>query len=271
MTTSRIPNVLSIAGSDPSGGAGIQADLKTFSALRTYGMAAITTLTAQNTRGVTAVHLAPPEFVQQQLDALFDDIRIDVIKIGMIATGDIARRVADTLAARSTVPVVLDPVMVAKGGAPLLSDEAIDAVRARLLPLTTILTPNLPEAARLLDRPIATTRAMMVEQATALRLLGPQAVLLKGGHLHGTTSPDCLVLHDALHWLEAPRRASNNTHGTGCTLSAALAAELAHGADLLAAAQAAKQYVTGAIDAAYLLDVGHGHGPTHHFHSLWSR
>ncbi|WP_396203039.1 bifunctional hydroxymethylpyrimidine kinase/phosphomethylpyrimidine kinase [Gemmatimonas sp.] len=268
-TPSHIPNVLAIAGSDPSGGAGIQADLKAFSARRAYGMAAITALTAQNTCGVSAVHLVPPDLVHQQLTTLFDDVRVDAVKIGMIATADIAMAVADALSARNQAPVVLDPVMVAKGGASLLHDDAVNAVRERLLPLATLVTPNLPEAARLLDLPVAGTRDDMLAQATALQRLGPLAVLIKGGHLADEASPDCLVMADGVHWFETARIATTNTHGTGCTLSAAIAAELAHGHTIDHAVRAAKQYVTGAIAAAHRLTVGHGHGPTHHFHELW--
>jgi hydroxymethylpyrimidine kinase/phosphomethylpyrimidine kinase len=269
MTAARIPNVLTVAGSDPSGGAGIQADLKTFSARRCYGMAAITALTAQNTRGVAGVHLVPPAFVQQQLAAIFADVRVDAVKIGMIATADIALAVADALEAQSSVPTVLDPVMIAKGGAALLHDDAIDAVRARLVPRATVITPNLPEAARLLDVPVATTREEMVAQANALLALGPAAVLLKGGHLEGGECPDCLVTAQAVHWFESPRVQTTHTHGTGCTLAAAITAELAHGAALPEAIHASKTYVTAAITAAHQLTVGHGHGPTHHFHALW--
>lgn len=270
MTTARIPNVLTIAGSDPSGGAGIQADLKAFAACQTYGMAALTALTAQNTRGVSAVHVVPAPFVQQQIAAIVDDIRVDAVKIGMIATADIAAAVADTLTSQLRIPTVLDPVMVAKGGAALLRDDAIDAVRSRLLPLATIITPNLPEAARLLELAEATSRDEMVTQAKSLLALGPEAVLLKGGHLVSEASPDCLVVGDAVHWFESVRVNTRHTHGTGCTLSAALAAFLAHGEALPIAVAHAKRYVTGAIAEATHLDVGHGHGPTHHFHSLWS-
>jgi hydroxymethylpyrimidine kinase/phosphomethylpyrimidine kinase/thiamine-phosphate diphosphorylase len=268
---SRIPNALSIAGSDPSGGAGIQADLKTFAAQQVYGMAALTALTAQNTQGVSGVHVVPPAFVRQQLDALFDDIRIDAVKIGMIATADIAITVADVLAERMQGPIVLDPVMIAKGGAELLRPDAVDAVRTRLLPLATVITPNLAEAAHLLDRPVASTRDEMETQATLLRALGPQAVLLKGGHLAEERSPDCLMTAEGVHWFDAPRVATANTHGTGCTLSAAIAAGLAGGGDLHSVVRAAKQYVTNAIASAHQLTVGHGHGPTHHFHNLWNR
>jgi len=266
-----IPNALSIAGSDPSGGAGIQADLKTFAAQQVYGMAALTALTAQNTRGVSAVHVVPPEFVRQQLDALFDDIRIDAVKIGMIATADVAMTVADVLTARMRGPVVLDPVMIAKGGAELLHADAVQVVRARLLPLATVITPNLPEAAHLLGTEVASTRTEMESQALALQALGPRAVLLKGGHLEEANSPDCLITQDGVHWLDGPRIASQNTHGTGCTLSAAIAAGLAGGGHLLDVVRVAKQYVTDAIATANQLTVGQGHGPTHHLHSLWYR
>lgn len=266
----RIPNVLSIAGSDPSGGAGIQADLKTFSARRCYGMAVLTALTAQNTVGVSAVHVLPAEFVVDQLITIREDIHVDAIKIGMIATADIAVAVAETLAHFSSTPVVLDPVMIAKGGAALLRDDAIEAVRRQLLPRAAVITPNLPEAARLLDVAIATTRAEMERQAMLLRALGAKAVLLKGGHLDGDTSPDCLVTEHERHWFEQPRIDTRHTHGTGCTLSAALAAELARGAPLVDAVSTAKRYVSGAIEGAHQLRVGSGHGPTHHFHELWS-
>lgn len=264
-----IPNVLSIAGSDPSGGAGIQADLKAIAANRAYGMAALTALTAQNTQGVSGVELVPAAFVAAQIEAVFADVRVDAVKIGMIATADIASAVADALADHRTAPVVLDPVMIAKGGAPLLADDAIATVAARLLPLADVLTPNLPEAARLLDCPVAQTRDDMVKQARALAQLGPVSVLIKGGHLEGAESPDVLFSQGEIHWFEAVRTATRNTHGTGCTLSAALAAQLATGAPPVRAAQAAKSYVADAIAHADCLSVGQGHGPVHHFHTLW--
>jgi hydroxymethylpyrimidine/phosphomethylpyrimidine kinase len=265
-----IRNVLSIAGSDPSGGAGIQADLKTFSACGVYGMAALTALTAQNTTGVSGVHLVPPDFVAAQIDAVFADIRVDAVKIGMIANADIAAAVADALAAYRGPPVVLDPVMIAKGGSALLDPEAVTTLCARLLPLASHLTPNLPEAAALLDQPVATNRAEMARQAQALRALTDgAAIILKGGHLDAADCPDLLLDSHGMFWVEGPRHATANTHGTGCTLSAALAAELAKGQTTGAALTAAKTYVAGAVAAANRLDVGHGHGPTHHFHALW--
>lgn len=265
-----IPNVLSIAGSDPSGGAGIQADIKAISANGGYAMAAITALTAQNTQGVSGVHLVPPSFVTAQITAVFADIRVDAIKVGMIANADIAQAVAEALPRHCHVPVVLDPVMIAKGGAPLLADDAIATLRDALLPLADILTPNLPEAAHLLGAPTATTRDEMVTQATALRALGPKAVLMKGGHLDDTDSPDVLITDAGAQWFDAPRTATRNTHGTGCTLSAALAAQIAKGLSLPEAVATAKTYVARAIAQADQLSVGTGHGPTHHFANLYS-
>lgn len=264
-----IRNVLSIAGSDPSGGAGIQADLKAFSARGVYGMAAVTALTAQNTRGVADVHTVPAGFAAAQIASIFEDIRVDGVKIGMIASAEIAEAVADALAPHRGIPIVIDPVMVAKGGAALLPEAAVQALRERLLPLATHLTPNLPEAAALLGAPLADSRAAMQVQAAALGALGPPAVLLKGGHLPGEDSPDVLVIENDAHWFVRPRIDTANTHGTGCTLSAALAAELARGADDATAVAAATGYVAQAIAAADRLTVGTGHGPTHHFHAIW--
>jgi hydroxymethylpyrimidine kinase/phosphomethylpyrimidine kinase/thiamine-phosphate diphosphorylase len=265
-----IRNVLSIAGSDPSGGAGIQADLKAFSARGVYGMAVLTALTAQNTRGVSGVHVVPPAFVAGQIEAIFADVRVDAVKIGMIATAGIAEAVADALAPHAAgMPVVLDPVMVAKGGASLLDPDAVAALRRRLMPMATVVTPNLPEAAALLDAPVTATRDEMAAQARRLVDLGASAVLLKGGHLNEPQSPDVLATRTDIVWLEADRTPTANTHGTGCTLSSALAAELAGGAPLAEAARTAKSFLTGAIAAAGRLSVGCGHGPVHHFHELW--
>ncbi len=266
----RIPNALAIAGSDPSGGAGIQADLKTFSALGVYGMAALTALTAQNTRGVSAVHVVPPDFVPAQIADIAADIRVDAVKIGMIATGEVAEAVADALQAARFGPVVLDPVMVAKGGHRLLEPDAVAALRARLIPLAAVITPNLEEAAALIDAPRIRSREEMPDVAKRLLGLGARAVLLKGGHLDGESSPDLLLAEGRETWMEGPRIATSSTHGTGCTLSSALAARLAHGDDLATAALAAKAYVARAIAAARRLAVGSGHGPTHHFHALWA-
>ena len=265
-----IANVLTIAGSDSGGGAGIQADLKTFSALGAYGASVITALTAQNTRAVSAIHDVPPEFVSAQMDAVFDDIEFAAVKIGMLSCPAIIDSVADGLRRHGARNVVLDPVMVAKSGDRLLRADAVAALRQRLLPLATVITPNLPEAAVLLDLEEAEDEAGMIEAAARLRALGPQAVLLKGGHLaKGASSVD--VLDDGAQplTLAAPRVATANTHGTGCTLSSAIAAGLAKGLDLATAVRGAKDYVTAAIAAADRLQVGSGHGPTHHFHAWW--
>ncbi|QFY62659.1 bifunctional hydroxymethylpyrimidine kinase/phosphomethylpyrimidine kinase (plasmid) [Rhizobium grahamii] len=264
-----IRNVLSIAGSDPSGGAGIQADLKAFAARGVYGMAALTALTAQNTQGVSGVHLVPAAFVADQIRAVFADVRVNAVKIGMIANAEIADAVAEVLQSHRDIPIVLDPVMVAKGGANLLDPEAVDVLTRRLLPLATLLTPNLPEAAALLHLRPAENRAEMADHAQRLRALGPQAVLVKGGHLAGPDSPDVLATADGLRWFEAARVPTANTHGTGCTLSSALAAELAKGKALPEAIGTAKAYLAAAVAEADTLDVGTGHGPVQHFHELW--
>lgn len=261
-----IPHILSIAGSDPSGGAGIQADIKTICANGGYAMAAITALTAQNTTGVSAVQMIPPAMITAQIAALRADIRIDAVKIGMLGTSAAITAVCTALAGLA-VPVVLDPVMVAKGGDRLLQPDAVAALRAAL-PLAGVITPNLPEAADLLGCAPAVSRAQMHEQALALRALGPRAVLLKGGHLAGADCPDLLLSDDTALWLTGPRQATPNTHGTGCTLSAALATFLGHGLALPAAAARAKTYVAGAIAAADQLAIGAGHGPLHHFHTI---
>lgn len=260
----RIPNVLSIAGSDPSGGAGIQADLKAISANGGYAMAALTALTVQNTQGVQGLHLVPAAFVAAQIEGLVADIRIDAVKIGMLGTEEITRAVAHCLP-HIPAPVVIDPVMVAKGGDRLLAAEAVAALR-RLLPLATVLTPNLPEAADLLGQPEATSPEAMLAQARALLALGPAAVFLKGGHLPAADCPDLFMdARGEQAWLTGPRINTRNTHGTGCTLSSALATHLALGLPPLEACRAAKTYVSRAIAAADGLSVGHGHGPTDHF------
>ncbi|HEV7435872.1 MAG TPA: bifunctional hydroxymethylpyrimidine kinase/phosphomethylpyrimidine kinase [Pseudorhizobium sp.] len=264
-----IANVLAIAGSDPSGGAGIQADLKTFSARGTYGMAVLTALTAQNTQGVTGVHLVPPSFVADQIKAVFADVRVDAVKIGMIATAEIAEAIADALGAFPSVPIVLDPVMIAKGGASLLAEDAVAALNHRLLPLATIITPNLPEAAALLAEEEARDRQEMAAQARRLLALGPRAVLIKGGHLNGPESPDVFAQEGSLTWLDALRKTTRNTHGTGCTLSSAIAAELGKGENPARAVQLAKEYTLAAISRSDDLSVGTGHGPVHHFHPWW--
>ena len=264
-----IANILTIAGSDSGGGAGIQADLKTFSALGTYGCSVITALTAQNTRAVTAIHEVPAAFVTAQIDAVFDDIEIAAVKIGMLATPEVIAAVADGLERYRVRTVVLDPVMVAKSGDHLLRPEAVAALKERLLPLAGVITPNLLEAGVLLDMEPPVDEAGMVEAAARLRMLGPQTVLLKGGHLEQAHSVDILDDGGEPLTLVAPRIDTANTHGTGCTLSAALAALLGRGMRPREAVRAAKAYVTEAIRAADRLRVGSGHGPVHHFHRWW--
>jgi hydroxymethylpyrimidine/phosphomethylpyrimidine kinase len=265
----KLPIALTIAGSDSSGGAGIQADLKTFSACGVYGASVITALTAQNTRGVTAIHDVPPAFVTQQIDAVFSDLAVDAVKIGMLSQPAVIEAVAAGLDRYRPRFVVLDPVMVATSGDRLLTAEASDVLCRVLLPRATIITPNLPEAAALLDAAPAQTEAAMREQGKQLLTLGTGAVLIKGGHAEGAESIDLLIEANGETRFAAPRIETRNTHGTGCTLSSAIAAGLAKGLDLATAVRAAKQYVTGAIDAARALHIGGGHGPVHHFFQWW--
>ncbi|OZB88886.1 MAG: bifunctional hydroxymethylpyrimidine kinase/phosphomethylpyrimidine kinase [Microbacterium sp. 14-71-5] len=262
------PVALTIAGSDPSGGAGIQADLKTFSALGAFGTSVVTALTAQSTVGVTGVHVVPAEFVAQQLDTLVADVRIDAVKIGMLADAAVATAVRRFLEAHRPSIVVLDPVMVATSGDRLLADDAVEAVRA-LLPLASVITPNLGEAAVLLDGPVARDVDEMLAQAVALRRLGAERVLLKGGHLDDETAVDVLAEPTGSTLLEAPRIPTGNTHGTGCTLSSALAALRPQRDTWLDTARDAKAWLTEALRHADELEIGHGHGPVHHFHALW--
>ena len=262
---------LTIAGSDSAGGAGIQADLRTFAALGVHGASAITALTAQNTLGVEAVHTAPPEFVLAEMRAIAVDLEIGAIKTGMLGNLGIVEAVVEGLKLFPGVPVVVDPVMVSQSGHPLLTDEAIEAIRTRLMPLAVLVTPNLLEAARLLEEPVASNEAEMAAQAERLREQGARAALVKGGHASGPLAVDILVDAKGTIRLEAPRTPTRNTHGTGCTLSAATAAELAKGAPLREALARAKAYVTAAIAAADEIKIGKGRGPVHHFHKWWPR
>lgn len=265
-----VPIALTIATSDSGGGAGIQADLKTFSALGVYGCSAIVALTAQNTKAVTAIHLAPPDFARAQIDAIFDDIAVDAVKIGMLGDAALIRAVREGLEAHRPGRIVLDPVMVAKSGDALLAREALPALIEGLMPLADVVTPNLPEAAALLDLdgPIEDPDAM-VAAAEKLMTLGPGAVLLKGGHLAGRDASDLLMTEAGTVWLPGRRVDTRNTHGTGCTLSSALAAGLAKGKSLTNAAKSAKAYIATAIAAADRLEIGGGRGPIHHFHASW--
>jgi hydroxymethylpyrimidine/phosphomethylpyrimidine kinase len=269
MTDSTIPNTLTIAGSDPSGGAGIQADLKTFSALGTYGTSVVTALTAQNTRGVRGVHGVPTAFIAAQLETLLDDVHIDAVKIGMVASREVATLLRDALSARRPRWIVLDPVMVAKSGDVLVDDEGIRAVRDILVPLADLITPNLPEAGVLLDAPAPMDAAAMEAAMGRLQGLGAANVLLKGGHLHGESCPDLLASAEGQRWLDAERIATGNLHGTGCTLSSAIAARLALGETLPEAVEYAKQWLGQALAASERLCVGGGRGPVHHFHAWW--
>ena len=262
-----IPNILSIAGSDSSGGAGIQADIKAISASGGYAMTVITALTAQNTQGVRAVRLADCDIIAGQIDAVREDIALHAIKIGMLGDAEIIRTVARGLEGLDC-PVVLDPVMVAKSGDRLLAAAAVEALRDVLIPRADVITPNLPEAADLLGTDEATSRESMHDQASALLALGGRAVVLKGGHLAGQASPDLCFSAKTETWIDAPRIATANTHGTGCSFSSALAVHLGLGKPVAEAATEAKRYVTSAITASDALSVGSGHGPIHHFHAI---
>lgn len=267
------PIALTIAGSDSSGGAGIQADLKTFGALGVYGASVITALTAQNTQGVTAIHDVPADFIAAQLDAVFTDLDIGAVKIGMLSQVPAIQAVAAGLKRYDARNIVLDPVMVATSGDRLLAQDAIAALCRDLIPRALIVTPNLHEAAALTDASLAQNESGMKAQAHKILALGPRYVLIKGGHGanigESAESVDLLVSAGEVIRLAAPRIATRNTHGTGCTLSSAIAAGLAKGLDLVAAAREAKIYVTEAIKAADKLTVGHGHGPLNHFHEYW--
>ena len=266
---------LTIAGSDSGGGAGIQADLKTFSALGCYGMSVLTAVTAQNTQAVTGIHPLPPDFVAQQIDAVLQDIGADVLKIGMLHSSELIVTVAERLKQHNIEKIVVDPVMIATSGDKLLEDEAIDAMRTELFPLATIITPNLPEAACLLGRDstslLYAEEAILEEACRCLADFGPQAVLIKGGHSENGRLLDLLYegREAGFKYFRATKIESRNTHGTGCTLSSAIAARLAIGESLSEAVEKAKEYISGAILAGSTFQLGHGHGPVHHFYRNW--
>ena len=264
----RTPTALTIAGSDSSGGAGIQADLKTFTALGVYGASVLTALTAQNTTGVQGVHAVPPEFVAAQIRSVLDDLSVRAIKTGMLATSEIIVAVAGELARSPDVPLVLDPVMVATSGDPLIADSAVETLRSTLIPRATLITPNLPEAGRLLGVPFAQDEAAAERQLAALATLGAKAVLLKGGHGTSAEAVDLLWIGGRITRLASPRLATRHTHGTGCTLSAAIAALLASGLDLDVAVARAKTYVHRAIAAGASLSIGRGSGPVDHLFGI---
>ncbi len=262
-------NALTIAGTDPSGGAGIQADLKTFSALGAYGCSVITALVAQNTRGVQSVCPVPARFIADQLDSVLSDVRIDSVKIGMLYSAEVISTVCEKLAYYHPEPVILDTVMLAKSGDPLLSPQAVSVLRETLLPRVALITPNLPEAAALLETTPAVCEKEMFAQGEALLALGCGAVLMKGGHLTESESPDWLFTRQGATRFTAPRVATRNTHGTGCTLSSALAAIYPKTGDWLKTVEVAKRWLSAALEQADTLEVGHGIGPVHHFHEWW--
>ena len=264
------PIALTIAGSDSGGGAGIQADLKAFSALGTYGCSVITALTAQNTMGVQGIFDTTPEFVRAQIDSVFTDLAVNAVKIGMLSQEPMIRAVADGLDAYNVELLVVDPVMVATSGDKLLQDNAINTLKECLIPKATVITPNLSEAAVLLDTKVPATIEEMETMVEPLLALGSRSVLIKGGHLGSEESADLFHDGETLHCLTSPRYPTENTHGTGCTLSSAITALLAQGVELTDAVKQAKDYIAQAIAHADELQIGSGHGPVHHFHALWT-
>lgn len=268
MPVAKTPIALTIAGSDSSGGAGIQADLKTFTAFAVYGASVITALTAQNTRGVQGVSAVAPDFVAAQIASVLDDLDVGAVKSGMLANREIIAVVAAALGRRPDIPLVVDPVMVATSGDSLLQPDAVQAFKALLFPRAALITPNLPEAARLLGKPVAKTEAEAREHLQALGTLGAKAVLLKGGHGTGDEAVDLLLADGRIRRFASPRIDTWNTHGTGCTLSAAIAALLAQGSDMETAVERAKTYVHRAIEAGRAATVGHGNGPVDHLYAI---
>ncbi len=259
------PIALTIAGSDSGGGAGIQADLKTFSALGVYGCSAITSLTAQNTLGVQGVFAVPPEFVQQQIESVLSDLTVSAIKTGMLANADIILAVSDSLKNYSSIPFILDPVMVATSGDRLLTEDAVQYLIKHLLPLASLITPNLHEAAVILNEPLATDEKTMQAQGEKILSLGAKAVLMKGGHASSDQARDLLITASGTDIFSSPRLKTKNTHGTGCSLASAIAAGLAKKLSLRDAVKEAKEYLQGALAASDQLLIGKGSGPVHHF------
>lgn len=268
MKKKRYHTALSIAGFDGSGGAGMQADLKTFSALGCYGMTVLTALPIQNTVGVRSIYTISEKCIEEQIEAIFDDIHVDAIKIGMLHRPEIIDIVAKTLKKREAKNLVLDPVMIAKSGDALLETNAINMMKACMFPLVDLITPNLPEASALLERKIA-TKAQMEQAAFDLTNLGPKAVIIKGGHLANDSCDDCLYADGECHWFSSPRVKTKNTHGTGCTFSAAVAAFLSKKIDVREAVDKAKQYIAQCIETGAKFETGLGNGPVHHFAGIW--
>jgi hydroxymethylpyrimidine/phosphomethylpyrimidine kinase len=262
--------VLTIAGSDSGGGAGIQADLKTFSAIGCYGMSVITALTAQNTLGVKGIHAVPPAFAVEQMDAVLSDIGADAIKIGMLYSTELIEAVAAALKKHAAQKIVLDPVMVAQSGDKLLQDDAVEAIKAQLMPLAEVVTPNLPEAEVLTGKALK-TREEVESAAKTMGAHGSRSILIKGGHGDQNSSTDLLYLtrESRCVRLAAKRIKTDNNHGTGCTLSSAIAGYLAKGHDIETAVQKAKAFINRAIAAGADYKIGHGHGPVHHFFEWW--
>ncbi len=258
---------LSIAGFDGSGGAGIQADLKTFSALGCYGMTVLTALPVQNTQGVRSIYEIPLKCIEEQIQAIFEDIGVDAVKIGMLHRPEIVGLVVNSLKKYGALNIVVDPVMVAKSGDRLLREDAISALRELLVPIATILTPNIPEAEDLLNRRIE-SEAEMEKAAKDISKMGAQAVVLKGGHAGGQFSKDCLWFQGEAYWFTEERIKTNNTHGTGCTFSAAIAAFLTQGQDIITATKNAKKYLTGALSSGAEYQMGYGNGPVNHFYNF---
>lgn len=266
-----IANALTIAGSDSGGGAGIQADLKTFSALGVYGASVITALTAQNTREVRSIHPVPLDFVAAQIDTVSEDIHIDAVKIGMLGTAEIIGVVSAGIERNKLPKIILDPVMIAKSGDALLQSDAISALREQLIPKALVVTPNLPEAGVLLDSAPPETEDEMADAAEKIFKLGATSVLIKGGHLAGDTNTDILYDGNGFYRFKHQKIQTQNTHGTGCTLSSAITALVAQDVPLPEATSTATDYIHTAIAGADSLNVGTGHGPVHHFHALWSQ
>ena len=262
---------LTIAGSDNSGGAGIQADLKTFSALGCYGMSVITALTAQNTKGVRSIQEVEPNFIEEQINSILEDIGVDAIKVGMLFNPSVVKAIAKYLREIKSCPVVLDPVMFAKSGDRLIQEEAIQSIKNELFPLATIITPNIPEAEALLGCSIESFESMQ-QAAVDLNKLGPKAVVVKGGGLSARTSDDCLVIEGGdPQWLKQDRIDTKNLHGAGCTFSSAIAAFLARSYNLEDAVKEAKIYLTQALKAGADKNLGHGKGPVMHFYNIWGK
>ncbi|HVT55347.1 MAG TPA: bifunctional hydroxymethylpyrimidine kinase/phosphomethylpyrimidine kinase [Xanthobacteraceae bacterium] len=265
------PIALTIAGSDSSGGAGIQADLKTFSALGVYGASVIAALTAQNTKGVSGIFDVAPEFVRAQMDAVYSDLDVGAAKIGMLGRAEVIEAVAEGLATYKAKNVVLDPVMVATSGDLLLRPDAVETLKKRLIPLALVVTPNLAEAAALSGEAPAQDEDVLARQGAAIMKLGAGSVLVKGGHFENAEATDILVDKNGIRRFTARRVDSKNTHGTGCTLSSAIAAALARGMPLVESIALAKKFVSEAIGASGEIKIGEGRGPVHHFHALWKK